>query len=682
METEIPNNNPLLAAWTLPPFGSFNDSHFAPAMDEALRLAREETDAIASASETPTFANTIEALDRCGQTLDRVESVFFNLLGVESNPEREKLAEKFAPMLSRHHSDTMLNARLFARVKHVWDNPPHGLSPEQHTLLETTYRAFVRSGALLDDGRKAQLRQVSERLSRLSVDFSNHLLHALHAFSLNVTDAAKVEGVPATALAAAQAAASAAGHQGWDFTLDAPVYGPFMAYCSDRELRRTLYMARNTACMPQSEYNNLGVCEDIVNLRLERARLLGYACYADYVLERRMAGNAGAVERLLGSIADAYMPQARREVEAVEQFARRTEGAQFALQPWDFAYYSRLLKQSLYDIDGEMLRPYFELAKVEAGIFGLARELYGVTFTLNGSAPVYHPDVKVYDVADADGTFLGTLYIDFFPRHGKQSGAWTTSYSPQWRDGGRNVRPVVGISMNLTPPSAGRPSLLTFGEVTTFLHEFGHSLHALFADTVYRSLSGTSVFWDFVELPSQIMENFATEKKFLRKFAKHYATGEPLPDALADKLLESRNFNVAYAAIRQVSFGLLDMALHTLRQPLAAGTLMQAELGATAAVRLLPEAPGTGTAVHFSHIMDGGYAAGYYSYKWAEVLDADAFQAFKDDGVFSPRVARRFRECILSRGGTEPPQLLYRRFRGAEPTIEAMMRRDGINISK
>lgn len=673
-----PHENPLLRPFVLPPFGELSDGDFEPAMREAIGQAEAEAEAIAGNAEAPTFENTIAALDSCGALLDRVESVFYNLLGAASDDTLEALARKFAPMLSRHHNNVMLNGRLFARVKAVWDAAPEGLSAEERTLLETTYKAFVRSGALLSREQKDELRGISQELSQKTLEFSTNLLHARNDYRLSITDAKRVEGVPASALAAARAAAAEGGCEGWDITLDAPVYGPFMEYCADRALRKELYMARNSACMKEGGHCNLGVCEDIVNLRLRRANLLGYKCHADYVLERRMAATKENVYSLLNRLTEAYLPQARREVEAVEAYARRSgAGPGFTLEPWDFAYYSRRLRQELFDIDGEMLRPYFELSKVRGGVFWLANALYGINIEPDASAPVYADGVSAYSVSDADGSFLGTLYIDWFPRKGKQGGAWTTNYSPQYREGGKSVRPVVAVVTNFTKPTGGRPSLLTLGEVTTLLHEFGHALHALFANTTYRSLSGTSVYWDFVELPSQFMENFATEKKFLSKFATHYLTGEPLPGELVDKIVRSRNFNVAYATMRQVSFGLLDMGLYTITSPLH-GNLMEVERRSTEGARLLPEAEGTGQAVHFSHIMDGGYAAGYYSYKWAEVLDADAFKAFKEKGVFSRELASRFRECILSRGGTEPPMTLYERFRGRKPTIDAMMERDGL----
>lgn len=677
MNMNTPHKNPLLTPFVLPPFDKIQDTDFEPAMIQGIKESEKDIENITSCSETPTFGNTVAALDKSGEMLDRVENVFFNLLSASSNETREVLAQKFAPMLTRHHNNIMLNEKLFQRVKHVWENRPENLTPEQNRLLETTYKAFVRNGALLDNEHKEELRKVSEEFSKKTVEFGTNLLHARKSFHLNITDAEKMKDIPASALAIARANAEENKHEGWDVTLDEPVYGPFMTYCHDRELRKALYMARNAACMDGSKYCNLQICEDIVNLRLKSSNILGYKCYSDFVLEKRMAETKENVYKLLNELTDAYLPQAREEVKAVEEYARKYEGDAFKLEAWDFAYYSRKLKLSLFDIDSEMLRPYFELSKVSGGVFGLANELYGITFSVNKDAPVYAEDVIAYNVNDKDGSFLGTLYMDYFPRKGKQGGAWTTSYSPQYKEGNKNVRPTVGVVMNLTKPTAERPSLLTLGEVTTFLHEFGHALHGLFANTTYRSLSGTSVYWDFVELPSQFMENFAIEKEFLSKFAVHYKTGEALPEELIGKIVKSRNYNVAYATIRQVSFGLIDMALHSVTKPLC-GNLMKVERDSVSKVNLLPEVKGTGQTVYFGHIMDGGYAAGYYSYKWAEVLEADAFKAFKEKGVFSKEMAERFRSCILSKGGTEPPMQLYERFRGKKPTIDAMMERDGI----
>lgn len=674
---ETQRQNPLLREFDLPPFDQVTDDDFKPAMLKGMEEEDKEIESITSNPATPTFANTIEALDHSGKMLERVSSMFFNLCNAAANDKRESLEQEFSPILTKHNNDIMLNEALFKRVAYVHDHRPEGLSTEEERLLDITYKGFVRNGALLSDDKKLLLRQYTQEFSQKALQFSMNLLHARKNFTLNITDEASVKGVPDVALAAAREKAQKNGHEGWDITLDESVYGPFMTYSPDRECREKLYRARNSSCLKDDQYNNLKICEDIVNLRLKCANLLGYRTYADFVLERRMAQTADEVYNLLHSLTKAYMPQARKDVEAVRAYARKLEGDSFELQPWDYSYYSHKLQLSLYDIDSEMLRPYFELSKVEQGIFGLASYLYGISFTLNTDAPVYSPDVKAYTVKDQDGSLLGTLYVDYFPRDGKQGGAWTTGFKSQYKENGKNIRPVAAVVMNLTRPTSDKPSLLTLGEVSTFLHEFGHSLHALFANTTYRSLSGTSVYWDFVELPSQFMENFAIEKKFLSKFAKHYATGEPLPEELIDKVVKSRHFNVGYATMRQVAFGLIDMALHTITSPIN-GELMRIEQEATKDIDLLPKTEGTGMAVHFSHIMDGGYAAGYYSYKWAEVIEADAFKAFKEDGVFSKKMAQRFRDCILSKGGTEPPMTLYVRFRGKKPTIDAMMERDGL----
>ena len=486
-------------------------------------------------------------------------------------------------------------------------------------------------------------------------------------------------GLPESAVEAAALAAKEKDLEGWVFTLHAPSYNPFMTYADNRELRRKMYMARNTICTHDNEYNNLEIVKRIVNLRRERAQLLGYPTYADFVLKKRMAENSQNVYQLLNDLLEAYLPTAREEVKEVERKAREKEGEDFVLQPWDFGYYAHKLQLEKYNLDAEMLRPYFELSRVKQGIFGLASRLYGITFKENANIPVYHPDVTAYEVFDKDGTFLAVLYTDFHPRKGKQSGAWMTSYKDQWIDeDGTNHRPHVSVTMNLTKPTESKPALLTLGEVETFLHEFGHALHGIFANTRFESLSGTSVYWDFVELPSQIMENFAVERDFLNTFAQHYLTGEPLPEELIDRIIKSRNFNTAYACIRQVSFALLDMAYYTQDKPFEEDVL-SFEKRTWEAAQLLPQPEEACMSVQFGHIMSGGYAAGYYSYKWAEVLDADAFSLFKEKGIFNREVAQSFRDNILSKGGTEPPMALYKRFRGQAPTIDALLKRNGIN---
>ena len=592
-----------------------------------------------------------------------------------------------SPILTKHANDIRLNERLFERVKYVHQHH-RKLTAEEKMLLDNCYDGFVRSGALLDAAGKERLRQLTEEASMLGLQFSQNLLKENKAFTLHITDEAQLDGLPDTAREAAALAAKEQQKEGWVFTLDFPSYSPFMTYSTQRELRRQLYMAKNTECIHDNTENNLEICKRLINLRRELAQLLGHKTYADYVLKHRMAGNVRNVYKLLNNLIDAYKPTAIKEVEAIEKMARKLEGNNFKLEPWDFSFYSHKLQLQKYNLDAEMLRPYFELSKVIDGVFGLANRLYGITFKENKDIPVYHPDVKAYEVFDEDGSFLAVFYADFHPRKGKQGGAWMTEYQGQWKeridqkkpfgdDNMRNVRPHVSVVMNLTKPTEEKPALLTLGEVETFLHEFGHSLHGMFANTRFESLSGTNVWWDFVELPSQFMENFSIEKEFLRTFAFHYQTGEPLPDELIDRIVKSRNFNVAYACMRQVSFGLLDMAYYTQKDEFTAD-IIQFEKKAWEKAMVLPQLPDTCMTVQFSHIMAGGYAAGYYSYKWAEVLDADAFSVFKKHGIFDKKTASSFRENILSKGGTENPMTLYKRFKGGEPTIDALLKRNGI----
>ena len=599
----------------------------------------------------------------------------------------DALAQKMSPILTKHANDIRLNERLFERVKYVHQHH-RKLTAEEKMLLDNCYDGFVRSGALLDAAGKERLRQLTEEASMLGLQFSQNLLKENKAFTLHITDEAQLDGLPDTAREAAALAAKEQQKEGWVFTLDFPSYSPFMTYSTQRELRRQLYMAKNTECIHDNTENNLEICKRLINLRRELAQLLGHKTYADYVLKHRMAGNVRNVYKLLNNLIDAYKPTAIKEVEAIEKMARKLEGNNFKLEPWDFSFYSHKLQLQKYNLDAEMLRPYFELSKVIDGVFGLANRLYGITFKENKDIPVYHPDVKAYEVFDEDGSFLAVFYADFHPRKGKQGGAWMTEYQGQWKeridqkkpfgdDNMRNVRPHVSVVMNLTKPTEEKPALLTLGEVETFLHEFGHSLHGMFANTRFESLSGTNVWWDFVELPSQFMENFSIEKEFLRTFAFHYQTGEPLPDELIDRIVKSRNFNVAYACMRQVSFGLLDMAYYTQKDEFTAD-IIQFEKKAWEKAMVLPQLPDTCMTVQFSHIMAGGYAAGYYSYKWAEVLDADAFSVFKKHGIFDKKTASSFRENILSKGGTENPMTLYKRFKGGEPTIDALLKRNGI----
>ena len=651
------------------PFNDIRQEDYEPAFMEGIRQDEALTDSIADNPDTPTFDNTI-AVDVPDNLLGRVSDVFFNLLSAETNDEMDALAQKISPILTEHANNILLNKKLFERVKAVHECR-RPLTQEEQTLLDKEYDGFIRNGAALAEEDKEKLRGINKELSRLTLQFSQNNLKATNAFQLHLTCREDLSGLPETSLDAAATAAREKGLEGWLFTLHAPSYNPFMTYADNRQLRERMYMAKNTICTEGHEYDNSGIVKSIVNLRRERAQLLGYRTYADFVLQNRMAENSQNVYKLLNDLLEAYLPAARQEVKEVEDTARRHEGTDFKLRPWDFGYYAHKLQLEKYDIDAEMLRPYFELSRVKQGVFGLATRLYGITFKENAAIPVYHPDVTAYEVFDRDGSFLAVLYADFHPRKGKQSGAWMTSYKDQWIDNeGKNHRPHVSVTMNLTQPTASRPALLTLGEVETFLHEFGHALHGIFANTRFKSLSGTNVYWDFVELPSQIMENFAVERDFLHTFARHYQTGAPLPDDLIDRIVRSRNFNVAYACVRQVSFALLDMAYYTLEGSFDSD-IESFEKKAWAPAQLLPQPEGTCMSVQFSHIMAGGYAAGYYSYKWAEVLDADAFSLFKQKGIFDPETAQSFRDHILSRGGTEPPMTLYQRLRGKSPSIPA-----------
>lgn len=659
------------------PFDRIRLSDYKEGILEGIKQHNKEIQAITDNPETPDFENTIVALEDSGALLDRVCNVFFNLLSAETSDEMEALAQELSPVLSEHSNNVHQNEKLFARVKAVKDSCP-SLNAEQQTLLDNEYIGFVRSGATLEGEKRDRFREITMELSKLSLRFSQNNLKDTNSFSLRLTEKDELGGLPESALEAAALEAKRQNFKGWIITLHAPSYGPFMMYADRRDLREKLYRAYNTLGVKGNEYDNREIVRKIVNLRMELAQLLGYHTFADYVLKRRMAGDVAHVYKLLDDLLEAYLPKAKEEIREVEDLARETEGASFKLMPWDFGYYSHKLKLKKYNLDPEMLRPYFELSRVKKGVFGLATKLYGITFKENKDIPVYNPEVTAYEVYDKDGSFLAVLYADFHPRASKRSGAWMTSYKEQWKtEDGVNSRPHVSVTMNLTKPTEDKPALLTLGEVETFLHEFGHSLHGMFANTTYEGLSGTNVFWDFVELPSQFMENFAVEKDFLHTFATHYKTGEPLPDELIERIIRSRNFNVAYACVRQVSFGLLDMAYYTRTEPLTED-IEQFEQEAWRRAQVLPHVPGTCMSTQFSHIMAGGYAAGYYSYKWAEVLDADAFSVFKANGVFDRKTAQRFRDEVLSKGGTEDPMTLYKRFRGQEPSIDALLKRNGI----
>ena len=688
------NKNPFFEPYGTPhdtvPFDRIKLEHFEEAFMEGIRRDNEQIEKIINNPEKPTFDNTIintEEDEGYYNLLSRVSTVFFNLLSAETNDDMDALAQKMQPILTQHSNDIRLNPKLFERIRFVHLHH-RKLTPEEKMLLDNCYEGFVRSGALLDEAGKERLRQLTEEASMLSLQFSQNLLKEQKAFTLDITDEAQLDGLPETAREAAALAAKEQGKQGWVFTLDYPSFSPFMTYSTQRELRKQLYMARNTLCTHENSENNLEICKRLINLRREIAQLLGYKTYADYVLKRRMASNARSVYRLLDDLIDAYKPTAIKERDELRKLAHKDVDK---MKPWDSGFYSHKLQMKKYNLDAEMLRPYFELRNVINGVFGLANRLYGITFKENKDIPVYHPDVKAYEVFDKDGSYLAVFYADFHPRKGKQGGAWMTEYQGQhWEMNGEkgktmiikeNVRPHVSVVMNLTKPTEDKPALLTLGEVETFLHEFGHSLHGIFANTRFESLSGTNVWWDFVELPSQFMENYAIEKEFLHTFAFHYQTGEPLPDELIQRIVKSRNFMAATACLRQVSFGLLDMAYYTKKDEFK-DDIIPFEKKAWKKAILGEQLPDTCMTVQFSHIIAGGYAAGYYSYKWAEVLDADAFSVFKKHGIFDPKTAQSFRDNILSKGGTEHPMTLYKRFRGGEPTIDALLKRNGIKRAK
>ncbi|MEG0887384.1 MAG: M3 family metallopeptidase [Bacteroides sp.] len=662
------------------PFDKIKTEHYEPAILEGIRQQTAIVDAIVQNPELPTFANTIETYEKSDALLGRVLSVFFNLNSAETNDELQMLAQKMTPVLSEHSNNINLNEKLFSRIKAVYDQKSSlSLPPEQTKLLDDIYDGFIRRGANLQGEAKEKYRELSKELSNLTLQFDENNLKEVNNYQLVLTDRAQLAGLPNSFIEAAKETAKEKGVEGWVFTLQAPSYGPFMTYADNRDLRKELYLAYNTKCLHDNEYNNLEIVKKIANTRMAIAQLLGYDTYAAYSLKNRMAENSDAVYKLLNQLLDAYTPTAQKEYREAQELAREVQGSDFTLMPWDWSYYANKLKDKKFSINEEMLRPYFELSQVKEGVFGLATKLYGITFKKNTAIPVYHKDVDAYEVFDKDGSYLAVLYTDFHPRAGKQSGAWMTDYKGQWieKESGENSRPHISIVMNFTKPTESTPALLSFEEVETFLHEFGHALHGIFANSTYESLSGTSVYRDFVELPSQIMENFAIEKEFLNTFAKHYQTGELLPAELIQRIVDASNFNAAYACLRQVSFGLLDMAWYSRNTPFE-GDVKAYEQQAWAKAQVLPVVEEACMSTQFSHIFAGGYSAGYYSYKWAEVLDADAFSLFKQEGIFNHEVAESFRKNILSKGGTEHPMVLYKRFRGQEPTIDALLIRNDI----
>ena len=673
--------NPLLEHFTTPhqtpPFDRIETRHYEPAFDQAIEEAKQEIKAISTSAEAPDFENTIVALDQAGEKLSTISSIFFNLNSACTNEEMQQIAQRVSPKLTEYGNSVYMNPELFARVKKVYESRDRqSLTPEQSTLLEDTWKSFIKGGANLESAAQKRFQEIAMELSQLGLKFDENTLAETNGFTLHITDEKDLAGLPEGAVEMAAMTAKEKELEGWLFTLHAPSYIPFMKYADKRELREKMYRAYASRGNRDNQYDNKEVIRKMVTLRLEKAQLLGYPTYAEYVLTDRMAQNTETVNTFLGQLLAASHPHALAEKQEVEEFARR-QGFKGELQRWDWAYYSNKLKQEKYALDDEMLKPYFKLENVQQGVFGLANQLYGLTFKEVDNIAKYHEDVKTFEVYDRDGRFLAVLYTDFFPRESKGGGAWMTEFRGQHKKDGQDVRPLVSLVMNFTKPTASKPSLLTFDEVTTFLHEFGHSLHGMFANSTYGSLSGTNVYWDFVELPSQFMENFAIEKEFLHTFARHYQTGELIPDELVQRIVDSSNFNAAYACLRQVSFGLLDMAWYTRNTPFE-GDVKAYEKKAWEKAQILPSVAEACMSTQFSHIFAGGYSAGYYSYKWAEVLDADAFSLFKQTGIFNPETAASFRENILSKGGTEHPMTLYKRFRGQEPTIDALLIRNGI----
>lgn len=653
------------------PFQDISNADIEEAINCGIAEEKKSIETICACNDQPTFENTILPFESSGETLSRATTLLYNLLSANRNDELENIAEKITPILTAHQSEIYQNEELFARVDYVKQNEKMASSEDQ-MLLDKIYDAFVNSGIALCKGKRQRFNQIKEELAQLKLQFSKNLVNETKDFHLLITDERDISGLPEINVQQAAEKAIDNGKTGWWFDLYAPSYIPFMSYIKNRNLRKEMYMAYNTRCS-KAQNNNAEICKTIVNLKRELAQILGYKSYAEYVLKNRMAERVENVDAFLDNLKKSYLPFAQKEVQEIADFASLYEGYSVDLQPWDFAYYAQKLKQKKFDFDPDQVRPYLELSNVINGVFGLATRLYGISFKRNDCIQVYHKDVVAYEVYDKDDTFLALLYTDFFPRASKQGGAWMTSYLEQKE--GR--RPHVSIVMNFTPPTQDKPSLLTLDEVETFLHEFGHALHGIFANTKYASLSGTNVYWDFVELPSQIMENYLYDKEFLCTFAQHYQSHELIPQELLDNILLSRNFNVAYACIRQLSFGLLDMSYYSTTTKFDVD-LNTHERAVWQDIQLLPFVDGTCMTTQFSHIMDGGYSAGYYSYKWAEVLDADAFSVFKAKGVFNQAVAESFRTNILEKGGTQHPMLLYKKFRQAEPSIDALLERNGL----
>lgn len=679
--TSCKMQNPLLTESTLPygapQFDKIKTEHYLPAFKQAIKEGKAEIDAIANNSEEPTFENTIVALAFSGETLENVENIFYNLLEADSNPEMEAVAEQVSPMLTEYSMYVSLNGKLFQRVKAVYEQRDDlGLERDQYRLLEDTYKSFSRNGANLSEEDKATFSALSEELSLACLKFGKNVLAATNAFCLNLTDEADLEGLPDYVVALGRQTAEEKGQEGWTFDLSYPSYGPFMQYSSRRDLREKMYMAYNTRAVG-GEHDNTGIVKQIVDLRTKTALLLGYESYAAYALEERMIKKAGDVDSFLNVLMTASLPAAKREVAAIYEYARQNGFDDTALRSWDFSYWSERYKQEKYTLSDSELKPYFQLEKCIDAVLGLATRLYGITFEPRPDIPGYHKDVKVFDVKDENGEHLALFYADFFPRASKRGGAWMTEFRGQSVKDGVDRRPFISIVTNFSKPTADDPSLLTHDELTTFLHEFGHSLHGMLSKGRYPGQTGTSVARDFVELPSQIMENWGFEPEYLADFATHYKTGEVIPTGLIDKIVAAKNYLSAYLQVRQLHFGILDMAWHEVTEVPQQGTL-EFEKATLAPFMVFPETEGTSISTSITHLFNGGYSAGYYSYKWAEVLEADAFNLFKEKGIFNREVSDSFRENILSKGSSEDEAVLYRNFRGHDPEPEALLRKLGI----
>ena len=679
---KIEAENPLVKEWNTPfqtpPFNSIKTEHYKPAMLYAIEQAKQEVNAIIVNRARPDFENTIVALERAGGLLNRISGVFFNINECMTSDQLQQIYMEIIPDLTAYGNDVSMNPLLFAKVKEVYDQRDDiALTTEQRMLLEKTYKSFIRSGALLEGAAKEEYRKVSEELSMLTNQYQMNVLAEQNAFFLNITNKKDLAGLPDYVIAAAREEAKARKQKGWTFTLQYPSFSPFMQYADNRDLREKMWRASAFEANNNNDKDNKEIARKIANLRLRMAQLLGYSSYAEYALEERMAQNPQTVNKFINDLFEASMPFAEKEMKEVQDYAN-AHGFVGQIQRWDFSYWSEKLKNDKYAMDPNMFKPYFKLENVKKGVFDLADRLYNIEFRENKQIEKYHPDVTVYEVYDkADGKFLAVLYMDFFPRESKRSGAWMTAFREQYIDeNGNDVRPLIQLVCNFTKPTSKEPSLLTFDEVNTFLHEFGHCLHGIFASGTYQSISGTSVYRDFVELPSQIMENFATEKEFLDMFAVHYKTGEKIPQELIDKLIASQRYLAGYMSVRQLSFGMIDMAWHTITSPYT-GDVIAMEKNAIAKTELMPVVENSVMTTSFGHIFAGGYAAGYYGYKWAEVLDADAFSAFKEKGIFNREVSTSFRKNILSQGGKKHPMELYKAFRGHEPTNEALLRRCG-----